>query len=256
VERGLDPRDYALMPFGGAGPLHAVEGARVLGIREIVVPGAPGILCAQGLIVSDLKEEFVRSGRFALNAEGMARIAGTMDGLEAETRAWFDAEGVAPDDRGAALCFDARYVGQNFELPVSFAGGPQGALARPAGPDAVAAAFHAEHERHYGFHSAGEPIEIVNVRAAATGRIASAAVPASGEAAERTPAPSGRRPVWFDGGNAVETPVYRRDSLTAGMAFAGPAIVEQLDSTTAVFPGDRAAVDEAGNLVIAVGDAG
>ena len=255
VERGLDPRDYALMPFGGAGPLHAVEVARVLGIREIVVPGAPGILCAQGLIVSDLKEEFVRSGRFALTADGMARLAGTMDGLEAAARAWFDAEGVAPDDRGATLCFDSRYVGQNFELPVSFPGGPDGALARPAGADAVAAAFHAEHERHYGFHSAGEPIEVVNIRVAATGRMATEGASFSADKAAAAPEAAGRRPVWFDGDGAVETPVYRRESLTAGMDFAGPAIVEQLDSTTAVFPGDRAAVDEAGNLVIAVGDA-
>ena len=132
VERGLDPRDYALMPFGGAGPLHAVEVARVLGMGEIVVPAAPGILCAQGLIVSDLKEEFVRSGRFALTADGMRRIGTLLDRLEADARAWFAAEGVAQDDRELTLAFDARYVGQNFELPVSFAGGPDGALARPA----------------------------------------------------------------------------------------------------------------------------
>ena len=253
VERGLDPRDYALMPFGGAGPLHAVEVARVLGIREIVVPGAPGILCAQGLIVSDLKEEFVRSGRFALTAEGLLQIAGLLDGLEADARAWFDAEGVAPEDRGLTLSFDARYVGQNFELPVSFAGGSQGVLALPAGPDEIADAFHAEHERHYGFHSAGEPIEIVNIRIAATGRMAAVAVPVSGRNAVRAAEPNGHRPVWFDGDAAVETPVYRRESLAAGMAFAGPAVVEQLDSTTVVFPGDRAAVDEAGNLVVAIG---
>ncbi|MCY4396610.1 MAG: hydantoinase/oxoprolinase family protein [Rhodospirillaceae bacterium] len=253
VERGLDPRDYALMPFGGAGPLHAVEVARVLGIREIVVPGAPGILCAQGLIVSDLKEEFVRSGRFALTAEGLLQIAGLLDGLEADARAWFDAEGVAPEDRGLTLSFDARYVGQNFELPVSFAGGSHGVLALPAGPDEIADVFHAEHERHYGFHSAGEPIEIVNIRIAATGRMAAVAAPVSGRNAVRAAEPAGHRPVWFDGDAAVETPVYWRESLAAGMAFAGPAVVEQLDSTTVVFPGDRAAVDEAGNLVIAVG---
>ena len=256
VERGLDPRDYALMPFGGAGPLHAVEVARVLGMREIVVPAAPGILCAQGLIVSDLKEEFVRSGRFALDADGLSRIGGLLDGLEAEARAWFAAESVAPEDRGLTLAYDARYVGQNFELPVSFPGGPDGALARPAGADAIAAAFHAEHERHYGFHSAGEPIEIVNIRLTAIGRIATEGAPVSGGKAGATPEAAGHRPVWFDGGSAVETPVYRRESLTAGTDLAGPAIVEQLDSTTVVFPGDRAAVDGAGNLVVAVGDAG
>ena len=253
VERGLDPRGYALMPFGGAGPLHAVEVARVLGMAEIVVPRAPGILCAQGLIVSDLKEEFVRSGRFALTADGLAGIGAALDGLEAAAGAWFAAERVAQEDRGLTLTFDARYVGQNFELPVSFAGGPQGAPVRPAGPDAVAEAFHAEHERHYGFHSAGEPIEIVNIRIAATGRMAALGEPAAGPAADRAPEPAGYRPVWFDGEAAVETPVYRRESLAAGTVFAGPAIVEQLDSTTVAFPGDRAAVDAAGNLVIAVG---
>ena len=243
-----------LMPFGGAGPLHAVAVARILGIGEIVVPGAPGILCAQGLIVSDLKEEFVRSGRFPLTADGLSQIGALLDRLEDEARAWFEAEGVAPEARGLALGFDARYVGQNFELPVAFAAEAPGALARPAAPDTVAEAFHAEHERHYGFHSAGEPIEIVNIRIAATGRIAAAAdAPASDRRADRAPEPAGYRPVWFDGDSAVETPVYRRESLAAGMAFAGPAIVEQLDSTTVAFPGDRAAVDAAGNLVIAVG---
>ena len=127
-----------------------------------------------------------------------------------------------------------------------------GVLARPAEPDTVAQAFHAEHERHYGFHSAGEPIEIVNIRVAATGRMAAVGESAAGPMADRAPEPAARRPVWFDGDCAVETPVYRRESLAAGMAFAGPAIVEQLDSTTVVFPGDRAAVDTAGNLVIAV----
>ena len=255
VERGLDPRDYTLMPFGGAGPLHAAEVARVLGMREIVVPGAPGILCAQGLIVSDLKEEFVRSGRFALTADGLAGIGAILDGLEAEAHGWFTAEGVAPDDRGLTFSFDARYVGQNFELPVSFAGGPGGATTRPARTETVAAAFHAEHERHYGFHSAGEPIEVVNVRLTAIGRIATEGASVVGRAAAAAPEPAASFPVWFDGDSAVMTPVYRRETLTPGGAFAGPAIVEQLDSTTVVFPGDRAAVDEAGNLVIAVGDA-
>ncbi len=255
VERGLDPRDYALMPFGGAGPLHAVEVARVLGMGEIVVPAAPGILCAQGLIVSDLKEEFVRSGRFTLTADGIRRIGELLDGLEADARAWFAAERVAPEDRGLTLAFDARYVGQNFELPVSFAGGPDGALPRPAQTEAVAAAFHAEHERHYGFHSAGEPIEIVNIRLTAIGRIATDGALVSRGAAAAASEAADSRPVWFDDDSAVETPVHRRETLIPGMALAGPAIVEQLDSTTVVFPGDRAAVDEAGNLVIALGDA-
>ena len=121
VERGYDPREYTLMSFGGAGPLHARDVALALGMREILVPESPGILCAQGLIVSDLKEDFVASERVAADATGLRRLAGHVEALTARAGAWFDAEGVPAGSRRLELAVDARYVGQNFELAVPVA---------------------------------------------------------------------------------------------------------------------------------------
>ena len=133
VERGYDPRGFTLMAFGGAGPLHARDVALSLGIREILVPAAPGILCAQGLIVSDLKEDFVASERIPGDTAGLRRLGGQVEALAARARAWLDAEEVPASSRRLELAVDARYVGQNFELAVPLAvqggagsGGPTG----------------------------------------------------------------------------------------------------------------------------------
>ena len=124
---------FTLMAFGGAGPLHARDVALALGIREILVPAVPGILCAQGLIVSDLKEDFVASERIAGDAAGHERLAGHVDALTARACAWFDAEGVPARSRRFDLAVDARYVGQNFELAVPIATQSQGDPAGAAG---------------------------------------------------------------------------------------------------------------------------
>ncbi len=252
VERGLDPRDYALMAFGGAGPLHAAEVARVLGMNEIIIPVAPGILCAQGLIVSDLREEFVRSGRFPATSEHYAEIERLLEELVAAAQSWFDNEDVAEPDRRLSIAFDARYVGQNFELPIIFTDGERGKVPAPDGAGAVTAAFHDVHERFYGFHSVQEPVEIVNIRVIASGRLARLADCVEGKASDGEATATGSRAVWFDGDHPVDTPIYDRDTLVAGMTLTGPAIVEQLDTTTVVFPGDRLTVDPSMNLVIAV----
>ena len=252
VERGLDPRDYTLMPFGGAGPLHAAEVARVLKMKEIVVPVAPGILCAQGLIVSDVKEEFVRSGRFEVDASGEARVDEALTAMDAEARAWFVAEDVDAADQHLTVTLDARYVGQNFELPVEFSDTPPGELPRPKNAQSIIDGFHAVHDRFYGFHSPEEPVELVNIRVIATGNLGGIPTldrPAAGGSA---PEPVGHRPVWFASDEPIETPVYDRESFAAGMSFDGPAIVEQLDTTTVVFPGDRVTVDRSMNMVIDV----
>ena len=112
--------------------------------------------------------------------------------------------------------------------------------------------FHAVHQRLYGYFSAGEPIEVVNIRVMASGRLGGMALPAGGGASDASPRPVGHRPVWFDGDGPVETPVYDRAGFSPGMTFVGPAIVEQLDTTTVVFPGDAVTVDPSMNLIIAV----
>ncbi len=252
VERGLDPRDYSLMAFGGAGPLHAAETARVLGMKEIIIPVAPGILCAQGLIVSDLREEFVRSGRYPVTEEGYARIAGLLEELAVEARAWFESEDVAEPDRRLLISLEARYVGQNFELPVAFSASEPGTLADPGGASAVIEAFHQVHERLYGFHSQGEPVEIVNIRVVGSGRLGRVPDQPPAEHVAGKTVPVGSRQVWFDDEAPVETPVYDRDNLKHGMSITGPAIVEQLDTTTVLFPGDQLHVEPSMNLLITV----
>ncbi len=253
VKRGLDPKDYALMPFGGAGPLHAVEVARALGMSDVVVPDTPGILCAQGLIVSDFKEEFVRSGRLALDAANWAAINEVLEDLERDARAWFEGEDVVPDSQSLSVSLDARYVGQNFELPVVLTAANPEELPRPAAIAEVEQAFHAEHERRYGFHNASEPIEIVNIRITAVGSVERGAagsehLPDSTE----TATPIARRPVWFQDDAPVDTPVYQRADLASGASFIGPAVIDQFDSTTIVFPDDKLTVDDAGNIAISV----
>ena len=438
VERGYDPREFTLMAFGGAGPLHARDVAAALGVREILVPAAPGILCAQGLIVSDLKEDFVAGDRIPGDAAGLRRLAGHVEALAARARAWFDAERIPAASRRIELAVDARYVGQNFELAVPLAarapagaangrgtgsfhtssvdGAVDGAVAalspespeedaptwRGAGamtvpsPETLRERFLEVHESAYGYANPHDPIEIVNVRLTARGRLVEPPAPRAPGDPGPLPEPFERRPVWFDNGSAgeniaggagdgvagrtggdamrgsgdgaagstgenvmgdgtectgagavdhapgsvaghigagaaehasesvpgrtgadvaghapgsvaghvgagaaehasesipgrtgagvaghapgsvaghvgagagehasesapgrtgagaVDCPVYDRRSLRAGHTLDGPAIIEQLDSTTPIFPGDRAVVDSAGNLVIRI----
>ena len=308
VERGYDPREFTLMAFGGAGPLHARDVAAALGMREILVPVAPGILCAQGLIVSDLKEDFVAGDRIPGDAAGLRRLAGHLEALAARARAWFDAERIPAGSRQVELAVDARYVGQNFELavplaaegdrrgdrpPAGVAGGQRAGLfhtnsgdgVMPApSPEALRERFLEVHESAYGYANPHDPIEIVNVRLTARGRLIEQPDPEAPGDPGPLPEPFERRPVRFavgdidegveggDGVNAAERadegtdtgiagppgagdadcPVYHRQTLRPGHVLDGPAIIEQLDSTTPICPGDRAGVDPAGNLAIRI----
>ena len=253
VERGYDPREYTLMAFGGAGPLHARDVALALGMREILVPAAPGILCAQGLIVSDLKEDFVASERISGDQAGLQRLAGLAQALSDRARAWFGAEGVPADHRRLELGVDARYVGQNFELAVPLANGGAGA-GRISIPEAehLRERFLEVHESAYGYANPDDPIEIVNVRLTARGRLREDPAPPEPGDPGPLPEPFEHQGVRFTAEDTTACPVYDREALRAGHSLAGPAIVEQLDSTTPIFPGDAAVVDRAGNLVIQV----
>ncbi|MBR0664978.1 hydantoinase/oxoprolinase family protein [Roseomonas hellenica] len=242
VERGHDPRDFTLVPFGGAGPLHGCALAALLGIIRVLVPPAPGVLCAQGLLAADLKAEFSRSVTEALEGADAARLAAVFAALEAEADAWFTAEAVAETDRALRRVALLRYEEQGFELRIPW---PEtGGLAR------LGADFAAAHRALYGFDLPELAIEIVTLRVEAAGHLPNPAParPAGGDAAA---ARIGEQAMRLPGGT-VPAPIYDRSRLAPGAGFSGPAVVVQLDATTLVPPGWRARMDAAGALLIEI----
>jgi N-methylhydantoinase A len=245
VERGHDPRDFALVAFGGAGPLHAAALARDLGVARVLVPAAPGILCALGLLVEPLRLDLVRTRVDALDGLDAAGLTAAFAELEGQAHAWLDREGVPPERWRLTRALDMRYVGQNFELLV-----PAPAALEP---DALRRAFLAEHACVYGHSADDDAIQVVSYRLTALGEPGALTLPPRPAASDPSPkaARVGERPVYFDEtGDFVTTPVYRRERLQAGHRLEGPAIVEQMDSTTVLLPGQWAAVDAQGNLLI------
>jgi N-methylhydantoinase A len=253
IERGHDPRGFTLMPFGGAGPLHARDVAVALGISEILVPPAPGIVCAQGLVVSDIKEDFVASHRTPVEPSNDASIRDLVSALLAQAAAWFADEEIPHAARALELSFDMRYIGQNFELaiPVATAASiPADAL---PGADALRDMVFEVHDRAYGYHNPDDPVEVVNIRLTARGHLYKQPGEHAAEAVPAPPEPFETRPVFFtDSETPVDTPVYDRAKLLPGQSIEGPAIVEQLDATTPLYPHDRATVDAAGSIIIEV----
>jgi N-methylhydantoinase A len=225
--------------------------ARALGMGELIVPPSPGILCAQGLVVSDLKEDFVASGRFEVETKSLAQVTDALAGLADQARRWATDSAGDTVSQSLELSLDMRYVGQNFELRVGM-GQTDGAGASPPLPDAdtLRRRFFEEHERNYGFHNPDDPVEIVNIRLTAHGHLRQPESAAEAAADGAPPAPAETRDVWFDADAPVATPVYDRAGLRPGQAIDGPAVVDQLDATTVVFPGDRVRVDGHLNLIV------
>jgi len=244
IERGHNPADFSLFAFGGAGPLHASDVARALDIRTIVVPPHPGILCAEGLLGADVVADFVFSTLLALEDAATAVVERGRGELLTKAAQWFERERIEPAARRLAWNFRLRYRRQNFELSVPFAGGAFDlAACRQA-----RAAFHQAHERAYGYASASEPVEFVSLQLKAIGVLPRP--PLARLAPGRPGAAAGRRRAMFRLHEWHDTPVYRRQDLGCGQELAGPAIVEQLDTTSPIFPGDVARADEWGNLII------
>ena len=250
IERGHNPGDFALFAYGGAGPLLAADVALDLGIGSVVVPPSPGILCAEGLLNCDLRSDFVKTALMILGEESAAALNEVRGELEAEATAWFECEAVPPERRGLSRTVDLRYKGQNFELSIPIADG----AFDEAACRALIAEFHGAHQVTYGFASPGEPIEFVNMKVKAVGELDRPALPTLGEAEPAQP--MARRRALFAGGTWHETPVYRRDALARDQRLVGPAIIEQLDATTLIHPGDRCTVDGWGNLIVELGQGG
>ena len=247
VEQGEDPRDFALVPFGGAGPLHAADIARNMGMRRVLVPPRPGILSAIGLIHADVRGDFSLTRLVRAEAVHLDALNAGLTDLAARGRAWLAAEGLAGEPSRTEWLAELRYFGQNFELGVPFADGRLD-VASLAG---VIAAFHRRHKEFYGYDMPGHPIELVTMRLSVV--VDRVPPPAEARAADAAPGkPLETRPVWFPETGFTDTPVYERSALVPGMALVGPMIVEQMDATTVVPPGATVRVDAHGYLDIAV----
>lgn len=252
IERGHDPRDFVLMPFGGAGPLHARDVAVSLGMKEMVVPAAPGIVCAQGLLVSDLKEDFVSSRRIALDENGVTELAYTFEGLVRHANAWFEAEKAPNDGRLMQLVVDARYVGQNFELAVPVVAGATLTRANIPSVEALTKAFLASHEQAYGYASDDDPIEFVNVRLSASAKLHEFGDKPPIQGDPGVPTARDTRMVYFNDDTPVSASIYDRAEMKPGQRVEGPAVIEQMDTTTLVYPGDVAEMTPDGHLIIII----
>ena len=252
VERGHDPRDFALVAYGGAGPMHAIDVAKLLGIETVVVPPHPGITSAYGLLAAEFKNDYARTFPQRSSDYDLDSMAAVFGELESEGREWLHGEGVSADSHSIARSADLRYAHQGSELTVPY----QQKQVNAEGLREMLSEFHRQHEQLYGF-SLEQPVEIVTLRVTAAGQVGQV---------KMQPRPDGggddntsglddalleRRPVYFDEtAGFVECPIYRRESLPPASELDGPAILEGMDSTVVINPGWRARIDEYGNCIL------
>jgi N-methylhydantoinase A len=244
ISRGYDPRDFALVAFGGAGALHGAAIAKELSIPAVIVPPNPGVTSALGCLLVDVQHDFSESYFAAADEADPAAIEAEFRNLEASALERLFHEGVAGADIVLQRSIDMMYQGQWRSLAVA-APRPIGAMRD------LTEAFHRSHEREYNFRRDDAPVGLFRLNLKAIGTVPKAEL-AAHQPTGATPKPTSRRSVWFDAVAAVDTPVYERADLPAGFSLKGPAVVEQVDSTVVIPPGTTAAVDKYLNIIIRV----
>ena len=251
VERGHDPKDFARVAYGGAGPMHAIDVAALLGINHVVVPLNPGIASAFGLLAAEFKNDYART--FLQQAPGydLDGIESVYSELEAEGRAWLNEEGVPQEVHAMSRSADLRYAHQGSEVTVPLSG----KQATGETMDALVQEFHAQHQQLYGF-SLDQRVEIVTLRVTVSGDVGSVALPRlDGVSDSPEKAILDRRQVYFDQGNGfVPCNIYRRDQLSPGASISGPAVLERMDSKVVINPGWTLVVADSGKFIIGPGD--
>jgi N-methylhydantoinase A len=248
VERGYNPGDFLLFVYGGAGALHANEVARDLGMKKIIIPPSPGILCAEGAMNAPLSTEYVSTILTRLDEIGIKKIRGSANTLNEKVNLWYEKESVPTSERKSWCTVGARYYGQNYELslPIDLSKTNDMLVTN------ITSEFHKAHEANYGFASTSEPIQVVNVAIKAIGDLDVPTLPKAIISDEVKP--KYFRSTLFELGSRHNTPVYKRSDLVAEQSIKGPAIVEQMDTTILIFPNDVGHVDAWGNLIISLSE--
>jgi N-methylhydantoinase A len=241
VERGHDAREFALIAFGGAGPVHAASLAAELQIPEVIVPPVSGAFSALGVVASDLKRDYSRTLYADLQALDPARVAEALAEMEATTSEWLASTGIPTERCQLLRAADLRYRRQAYELTVPM---DQGAVTRES-LDRLATAFHDRHRQTYGHANPEEVVQLVNLRLTAIGRLPGLTLAQPPVAA---PARRRKREVWFPQDGSAPCPIHWRDGLAAGETLTGPVIIEAMDSTIVVPPGWIASVDGKGYI--------
>lgn len=247
VEKGYDPRDCVLVPSGGGGALHAIAIARELSVPRVIIPPMPAHFSAFGMLLADLKHDYVQTFVRELADTTGAEIADAFAGLEKSATDTLHEEGSGPEQILLRRFLDMRYRGQEYTLPVPIAEDLRGVNDFSA----IRSRFDQLHQEHYGHSAPKEPVMMVNLRLSALGktdrRLPLVAAQADGDSGER-----GRRAVIFES-KAIDTPIYLRSAFKPGDRLEGPAVIEEMGATILVYPGDKMRVNESGHLVIEVG---
>ncbi|NYT60606.1 hydantoinase/oxoprolinase family protein [Alcaligenaceae bacterium] len=245
TEHGHDPADFTLFAFGGAGPLHAVEVAQECGIGHVLVPHEPGTSCARGILLADISRDFVRTQLTNLDADTWPLARSVLQDMQLEGERWLAHENVPEANREFRFYIDGRYRGQTHDIRVAVD------LKSHDDMSAFIVSFHQAHRAQHGHDNPGHAIEIVNCRVQAVGL-----VPKDGGTVQPSNAdlpPPGERNVYFGPDIGwLMTPIYRRDSLPPGVKLVGPAIIEEMSSTTVILPGQQVSVDLRGNILIRI----
>ncbi len=247
VERGYDPRDFAMVAFGGAGPLHVVEVARELHIPTVIVPNYPSHFSALGMLMADIKHDYVRTYYKSLDTADFNEIKNICNEMIATSKHVLESEQVPLVDRSFQRFLDIRYTGQEFSLPVPIEAND----IEKHDSGVIKKAFNSLHNRRYGYFAADQAVEIVNVRLTASGRRKTLEMPRIKLSAKENPL-VGKRMVYLDGTNPVECSVYRREKLYPGFEIKGPAIIQEYASTTLMNKGDMAKVTDTGEIIISL----
>ncbi len=247
VQRGYDPRDFAIVAFGGAGPMHANAVAALMGSYPVIIPPAPGVLCAEGDLVADFREEFSRTFIRTVESVETAEVVDILETLGKDATSWLEREGIEEDRRELTYNVDLRYLRQGYEIPVEV----NLAELTEASKELFVKRFNELHEQFYGYRMEGTACEIVNLRAVGVGKVPDPPVREASvaESADASAAVVDEHKTYREG-DWIPTKIYDRAKLKTGNRVPGPAIITEFDSTTVVLDGFTAEIDRFANILI------